>query len=320
MVNLESGTARSRAVVGHIRTRNTHMRNTLIFILITFTLSCCKRTIVENSETFKQKQRLVDTSFLKNVRIDSIKLGFTTITDLQKSDYKFNEINEKAKNNLIVEYSREGERFYIDSTKQILVGTYEVSEIISAVWLLDNYKGNLLGKEVDLSNYTVGKMIEDFPDFKWSTTGVADFWFYNNNINNDTTVFFVELDTTIERFPFAVDSYINKPISGVKVEMSAWKIYGPEYGLLDTVLIKPLYAPLDNNHTNYYLYRRKPGLKTTLTEITSTGKKTIYEQIKIGKWLVFNPDHTLKSIEYYTNGKLEKIENTPHNNVYMPCR
>ena len=296
------------------------MRNTLIFILITFTLSCCKRTIVENSETFKQKQRLVDTSFLKNVRIDSIKLGFTTITDLQKSDYKFNEINEKAKNNVIVEYSREGERFYIDSTKQILVGTYEVSEIISAVWLLDNYKGNLLGKEVDLSNYTVGKMIEDFPDFKWSTTGVADFWFYKNNINNDTTVFFVELDTTIERFPFAVASYINKPISGVKVEMSAWKIYGPEYGLLDTVLIKPLYAPLDNNHTNYYLYRRKPGLKTTLTEITSTGKKTIYEQIKIGKWLVFNPDHTLKSIEYYTNGKLEKIENTPHNNVYMPCR
>ncbi len=266
--------------------------------------------------TFNQKQRQVDTSFLKNVRIDSIKVGFTTITDLKKTDYSFKEINDKSKNSLIAEYSKEGERFYTDSTKQILVGTYENSEIISAVWLLDNYKGNLLGKEINLSNYTVGKMIEDFPDFKWSTTGVADFWFYKNNINSDTTVFFVKLDSTIERFPFAIDSYINKPISGVKIEMSAWKIYGPEYGLLDTVLIKPLYSPLDNNHTNYYLYRRKPGLKTTLTEITSTGKKTIYEKIKIGEWLIFNPDHTLKSIEYYRNGKLEKIENTPHNIMY----
>jgi hypothetical protein len=303
-------------VVGHIRTRNTHMKNTFLIILIAFSLFCCKRTIVENSLTFNQKQRQVETSFLKNVRIDSIKVGFTTITDLQKTDYSFKEINDKSKNSLIAEYSSEGERFYTDSTKQIHVGTYENSVIISAVWLLDNYKGNLLGKEIDLSNYTVGKMIKDFPDFKWSTTGVADFWFYKNNINNDTTVFFVKLDSTIERFPFAIDSYINKPISGVKIEMSAWKIYGPEYGLLDTVLIKPLYSPLDNNHTNYYLYRRKPGLKTTLTEMSSTGKKTIYEKIKIGEWLIFNPDHTLKSIEYYRNGKLEKIVNTPHNNVY----
>jgi hypothetical protein len=292
------------------------MRKTNIVILIAIISVCCKRTIEEKSVTFNQKQRQVDTSFLINVRIDSIKIGFTTITDLQKADYNFEEINVKKMNNLIAEYSKEGERFYTDSAKQILIGTYEDTEIISAMWLLENYKGTLLGKEINLSNYTVRKMINDFPNFKWSTTGVADFWFYKNNINFDTIVFFVELDSTIDRFPLVIEKYINKPISGIKIEMSAWKIYGPEYGLLDTVFIKPMYAPLDNMHTNYYLYRRKPGLKTTLTEITSTGKKTIYEKIKIGKWLTFRPDHTLKSIEYYTNGILKKTENTPHNTHY----
>ena len=151
--------------------------------------------------TFNQKQRQVDTSFLINVRIDSIKIGFTTITDLQKADYYFEEINIKKMNNLIAEYLREGERFYTDSAKQILIGTYEDTEIISALWLLENYKGTLLGKEINLSNYTVSKMIDDFPSFKWSTTGVANFWFYKNNINYDTIVFFVELDSTIDRFP-----------------------------------------------------------------------------------------------------------------------
>jgi hypothetical protein len=90
--------------------------------------------------------------------------------------------------------------------------------------------------------------------------------------------------------------------------MSPWKIYGPKYGKLDTIYIKPLYSPLLETHSNYYLHRRKKGIKTTFREITTFGKKSNYEQVKIGKWLVYNSNHKLESIEHYNNGKMTKIE------------
>lgn len=67
---------------------------------------------------------------------------------------------------------------------------------------------------------------------------------------------------------------------------------------------KPLYAPFNDTHLNYYLLKRKPGIGTTIKEITSTGKKTNMEEIRIGKWVIYNPDHTIKSIEYYNDGNV----------------
>ncbi len=292
------------------------MKKYLNIALICFILFSCERKTEKVFIPFIQKQRQIDTSFIKNVNIDSIVLGYTTKTDLQNSDYKFTEINLNQIKKLFAEYSREGEHFYVDSFNQILIGTYAETEIISAVWLLKYFKGKLLGKTIDLNNYKVKNMISDFPNFKWSTTGEATFWFYKNNINFDTTIFFVKVDPKIEKFPLNVEYYLEKPIEGVKIEMSAWKIYGPEYGMLDTILIKPLYSPLEKTHSNYYLYHRKPGLKTTMRELSTWGKKSIYEEIKIGVWQVYNADHTLKCIEYYNNGQLIKTENTPHNTQY----
>lgn len=280
------------------------LKSFIHFTIILLIFTSCQTEKNESSFNFLQKPVVIDTSFIKNVKVDSIIVGYSTLTDLNNKEYNLIVTEEYQKDDIINQYKREGQNFYIDSVKHILVGTYENSEIISAVWLLNKYKGKLLGRNIDLTNYKVKNMIADFPRFEWSTTGSAKQWFYTNNSNHDTIVFYINLDTLIKRFPLNVNYYLDLKIARLKIEMSAWNIYGPKYGKLDTVNIKPLYSPLYETHSNYYLYRRKPGLKTTLREISSVGKKSISEQIKIGKWLNYYPDHSIKSIEYYNNGKI----------------
>jgi hypothetical protein len=119
--------------------------------------------------------------------------------------------------------------------------------------LTEEFKGDFLGKGVDLNTYTVREMLTDFPNFIWSISGASNYWRYTNI---DTTVFYIKADDSIPRFQLAEKHYLDKKIDGVKSWLSCWDIYGPNYGSKDTIYIKPLYAPLDNVHANYYLERR----------------------------------------------------------------
>ncbi len=281
------------------------MRNYSVIFIVYIIVSCNKEKETKEFQVFEQKLNMIDTSFLRSVNLENINLCYNTVTDLKNCGYSLTSTNLDQSDSLIKEYRKQGEIFLVDSDKRILVGMYSDSELLSSVWLLDGFKGELLGKSIDLKTYTVKQMLADFPNFEWSVTGVSEHWFYTNK---DTTVFYIQLDQSTERFPFDEEHYLHSPIVGVKMELSCWKIYGPEYGKKDTVSIKPIYAPLNDQHTNYYLEHRKPGFETTIVEITSTGKKSITEQKRIGEWKNFNPDHTLKSIEYYNNGELIKTE------------
>ncbi|WP_026953541.1 hypothetical protein [Algoriphagus vanfongensis] len=284
------------------------MKKYLAILLISILLfSCNKEKGTKIFQVFEQKENVVDTTFLRSVNLENINLCYTTLTDLKNSGYAFVPTTRNQSDSLIMEYKRQGENFYLDNDEQILVGTYSDSELISSVWLLEGFNGSFLGKSINLSTYTVKQMLSDFPSFKWSVTGASNHWYYTNN---DTTVFYIEIDRSIEQFPLDEEHYLNNSIAGVKMELSCWNIYGPNFGKKDTVSIKPIYAPLNDPHTNYYLEQRKPGIKTTIKEITTTGKKTITQQKRIGKWKNFNPDHSLESIEYYNNGELIRTEKT----------
>lgn len=280
----------------------------IILPLLIFTVffSCSsKKTEVQEGEHFRQRTQVVTDSIFTKVRIDSLTLCYSTLTDLKTLGFTFKSSNMDNEDSLVKEFKRHGEEFFIDTTNNLLVGTFSDSEIINSVWLLPNYKGSIIGTEISLEDYTVRQMLQDFPEFEWSTTGASKFWHYTNG---DTTVFYIKVDPSIDKFPLNEEHYLDSRIEAVKSELSCWKLYGPQFAKSDTVLIKPLYAPISDTHMNYYLFQRDGGLHTTIKEITSAGKKSNFNQVRIGKWMNFKPDHSLESVEHYNNGKLVSNE------------
>lgn len=195
--------------------------------------------------------------------------------------------------------------YYYDKTTRLIFCTYDYSELLSSIFLKDNFSGTLRELPIaDFSKITVRDITAYFKDLDWSITGVSDYWIYGN----DTVNFYIKVDKSIPRFPLDEKFYEDKHPVLAKVQFLCSKIYGDVYTKNDTVMQKPLYAPFSDTHLNYYLLRRKPGIGTTIKEITSTGKKTNMEEIRIGKWLTYNPDHTLKSLEYYNDGKVVRAD------------
>ena len=76
----------------------------------------------------------------------------------------------------------------------------------------------------------------------------------------------------------------------------------------DTVIIRPLYSPLDSLHMNCFLRRRKPGFKTFIREITSAGKQSNYDIVNIGEWHYYSPSHELVEKRYFNHGELLEVE------------
>lgn len=191
--------------------------------------------------------------------------------------------------------------YYYDKANKLLFCTYNYTELLSSVYLKDNFRGTLRQLPItDFSKLNVRDITAYFKDLDWSTTSASDYWIYGN----DTIAFYIKIDKSIPLFPLDEKFYEDKHPVLAKIQFLCSKVYGDFYTKNDTVMQKPLYAPFNDTHLNYYLLKRKPGIRTTIKEIISTGKKTNMEEIRIGKWLTYNPDHTLKSIEYYNDGML----------------
>lgn len=281
----------------------------LLNILVIFSLIGCSqfenRSISSDSSTCRQKTLVVDTGFIKSIRLDDIIVCNTTITDLKKKG-----LNPVIKDNSTIDSLIKATNwgistYYSEDSKRILIGTYENSELISSVFLSGQFKGYLRDFYIkDFSNLTVGEITSHFKDLEWSTTGVSDYWTYGN----DTVNFYVKINKAIPRFPLDEKYYQDKHPVLAMIQYSCFKIYGSDYLAGDTVVQKPMYAPLGDSHLNCFLLKRKPGLSTTLKEITSTGKRTVLEEIRIGKWVDYNPDHTVKNIRVYNHGENLKTE------------
>lgn len=276
-------------------------------ILGTFIAACSTKTTDKTSQSseFEQIETRVDSSFTK-FKVDNITTCFTTLTDLKQFGVDLQEIEKNELDSFFIAYSHHSDNFYNNQDKGLIIGTYEYTELINTFWLTDKFKGTLTDKFIDVQNYTVDQMTRDFPEprFRWSTTGVSPYWIYTN----DTINFFITLDKTIPRFPLDEKHYANHKMKGIQLELSCWKIYGPTYAKGDTVLIKPLYSPLTETHTNYFLLQRQPGIETTLKEIFSAGKKTTLIEKRIGLWIDYTPDHKIKSKELYKDGEVIRLE------------
>ena len=276
-------------------------------ILGTFIAACStgKTDKILQSADFRQIETRKDSSFTK-FKVDSITACYTTLTDLKQQKIDFIKIAKNELDSLFIIYSHQSDVFFVNYAKGLLIGTYDYTELINTFWLTDKFKGILVGKFIDAQNYTVSQMKKDFPEprFRWSTTGISPYWIYTN----DTIDFFITRDKTVPRFPLSEKHYENHKMSGIQLELSCWKIYGSEYAMGDTVLIKPLYSPLTDTHTNYFLYKRQPGISTTLKEIFSAGKKTTMIEERIGRWIEYTPDHKVRTKQWYVNGDLIERE------------
>jgi hypothetical protein len=277
------------------------------YLIFATLLSCSTKqtdTDIFASE-FRQAETKVDSSFAK-LKVDNITTCYTTLTDLKQLDIDFEEIEKDKLDSLVLGYSHQSDNYFTNQNRGLLIGTYDNTELINTFWLTKEFKGVLTDKYIDSKNYTVSQMVKDFPEprFRWSITGVSPYWIYTN----DTINFFIKVDNSISRFPLDENYYQSHTMTGIQLELSCWKIYGPTYAMGDTVLIKPLYSPLTETHTNYFLLQRQPGIETTLKEIFSAGKKTIMLEKKIGLWTEYTSDHKIKSKEWYKNGKLIRVE------------
>ena len=94
--------------------------------------------------------------------------------------------------------------------------------------------------------------------------------------------------------------YADKPIDGIDIALWCYKMYEPDYSE-EIIYERPLYAPLEQTHVNTFVWKNRDDLSTKIKELTTLGKKTNYEIIKLGKWLEYSPDHQLVVEEYYDN-------------------
>jgi hypothetical protein len=238
---------------------------------------------------------------MKTVKLNNILVCNSTITDIKKLGYNLVLTSKEQIDSLITAVNWQEGQYYYNKAKNLLFCTYMQTELLSSIFIKDDFKGTIRNVSIaDFSKLTVHKITTYFKDLHWSTTGVSDYWIYGN----DTVNFYIKIDKSIPRFPLDELFYQDKHPVVAKIQFPCSKIYGDEYAENDTVMQKPLYAPFSDTHLNYYLFRRKPGFGTKLKEFFSAGKKTNMEEIRIGKWVTYNPDHTIKSIEYYNNGKV----------------
>ncbi|MEN9599258.1 MAG: hypothetical protein RL596_1577 [Bacteroidota bacterium] len=278
--------------------------NLLIIILILIASYACLTKKPKNEQldkAFTQKTYRVDSLFTSKIKLNEISVCSTTITDLKQKGHAPVLMPHEQIDSFIKDINWQEGDYYYDNTKKLLFCTYNQTELISTIFIKDNFKGVLRDLPIeDFSKLRVDTITNHFKDLKWTTTGASDYWIYGN----DSINFYIKIDTSIPRFPLNEKFYEDKHPTLAKIQFLCNKVYGNEYAKFDTVMQKPLYAPFNDTHLNYYLLRRKPGIGTTLTEIFSAGKKTNMEEIRIGKWVTYNPDHTIKSVEYYNNGKV----------------
>ena len=85
------------------------MRSYLFIIAIFITiLSCRVDNREENFRSFMQIPNELDTAFLQNTILDSIKLCYTTLTDLKIQGASLSVLKYDELDSLIKEYKREG--------------------------------------------------------------------------------------------------------------------------------------------------------------------------------------------------------------------
>ncbi|TAF63761.1 MAG: hypothetical protein EAZ55_12915 [Cytophagales bacterium] len=281
----------------------------LITVLL-LVLNSCRDESKSNKQrfnTFTQKTFEVDTSLMCRFRLDGIILCYTTITDLKKMGFQPIYMPKPYLEKDITEITKgsgQNWKYYLDKKKNIIFKTAEDNELITSIIIYDNFSGTLNGFLIKNLSKTKMKLIEShFKELRWGIRGNLDYWIYSD----EEIDFYTKLITATPEYPFNKEIYGERSPSFAIINCFCSRIYGEQLIMKDTNACKPMYAPLEDNHLNYYFRKPKTDIISTITGIMSAFKIVPKEEIRIGKWVTYNPDHTIKSIKYYNHGQLVEV-------------
>ncbi|MBT0810913.1 hypothetical protein KIH41_06420 [Litoribacter ruber] len=282
----------------------------IIFLTVfipTLFFSCSVQTKKDQEYQFEQKTFKVDTSFVAKATVESICPCQTTLADIMKSSTLQTvdvEIMEQGKNCISSDSRFENDKGYsLTQTKGLIVQKDDGTEYVTKVHLTKDFEGRLPnGKFVSIKNLKLKGVVKMYPNLDYGTRECSEYW----NYNNDTIHFYFKVNKTINRYPLDENLYADKPIEGIDIVLWCYKMYGPDYSG-EVVYERPLYAPLLETHVNTYVWKQREDVGTKIKEVTTFGKRSNYDIIRLGKWLEYSSDHQLMTEEYYDNkGSLVK--------------
>lgn len=279
----------------------------LTVFIPTLFFSCSAQTKKNKQYQFEQKTKPIDTSFISKATVDSICPCLTTLADILKGTtlQAVDVENMEQGKNCIGSDARfeNGKGFSLTAKNGVIVQKDESTEYIAKIHLTKDFEGRLPnGQFVSVKNLKLKDVVKMYPNLDYGTRDCSDYW----NYNNDTITFYFKVDKAIKRYPLDEKFYADKPIEAIDIVLWCYKMYGPDYSG-EVVYERPVYAPLSVKHVNAYVWKQREDVGTKIKEVTTFGKRSNYDIIRLGKWLEYSPDHQLVSEEYYDNkGNLVK--------------
>jgi hypothetical protein len=99
------------------------------------------------------------------------------------------------------------------------------SDYIGKIRLTPEFDGALPdGRKISVKNLKLADVFVLFPKFKdqWHSRGCSDYW----RFSNDTVAFFIKIDKNIQpQFPINESYYLDKPIEGIDVVLSCYRVH-----------------------------------------------------------------------------------------------
>lgn len=283
------------------------LKKIFLFLFVSVLFSCTQKSKKEEF-VFKQKERAIDTSFISETSVNNICPCVNTLTELNKiGKTEKIAISEIDTNCYASSLHENGFGYKNDKIIGAIFQLEDGNENIAKIRLTKDFKGTFpKNKSFNLSSLTLRKVIEQYPKFDYAVQGCSDYWRYTN----DTIAFYFKIDRQIKQYPLNVEYYLDKPIDAIEITQNCSKIIDQDFGRNNLVYEKPLYAPIEDKHTNVYVYRVENSLSSTISSITTFGKRPNMEIIKLGIWKEYSPEHKLIIEEHYDNkGKLiEKVK------------
>ncbi len=276
--------------------------------LCLFTLGCAN-TSNQNKESysFESRSLQIDSSFVVKSTINDFCPCKTTMPEIAKhSELKQVTVeNMDAGSGCIGEDGRfeNGIGYQLTTQKGMVFQQENGYEYLAKIHLNKDFSGKLPnGKEILVADLKLKDVLSMYPNFEFSSRQCAEYWSYNN----DTLYFYFKLDKSPDNKPVNPRLHLDRSIEGIDIVISCFGMHLPD--IKDGIFYeRPIYAPLSETHVNAYVMKKRTDLAAKITEFVSLGKDTNYDYIKLGKWLVYNVDHTLQVEEYYDDkGSLMK--------------
>ncbi|HEX6893210.1 MAG TPA: hypothetical protein VF141_21015 [Chryseolinea sp.] len=195
--------------------------------------------------SLSQQQEHDNLSQDKSVTLSGITLCKTSIADLKNlaGDFAMVSVEEMdLPKNCYGQDSRytSGEGYASKQFPGMIFQKGNESDYIGKIRLTPEFDGVLPnGKKISVKNLKLADVFIMFPKFKdqWFSRGCSDYW----RFSNDTLAFFVKIDKNIQpQFPINESFYLDKPIEGIDVVLSCYRVHSKQQSVSRQQEMEPL--------------------------------------------------------------------------------